>query len=164
MVDIKSFLQERLIKRGELTKEMQSLNKKVLEEKTKYKEVILYSIPLTETLVSFRKEQLDNLFSSLSQPSTGLFLREIYFYYKEDLYNTGDDGPQYLFDVCIKFKFNNKDFDGDISMTDLTFDDEGKRISEQVMGVGYDPCFKSVEKYIEVRDTLKIIVEELKNI
>jgi hypothetical protein len=152
--DIKAFLQKREDRKDELNQEIANLKTKLKDELEKNKEVILYTVEFQETIIFFGEQQKHNFFSHLKFPETGLFLREIEIVHKE---HTTMLDLEYENAVVIKFKFNQKEFDGQILLENLGFNDEKMRVSEQITGLGFDPNFVSKEKYFEFKETLKLL-------
>jgi hypothetical protein len=161
--DLSVLFKERKAKALELNTESEALAKKFEKEAKVHEETLLFSVSFDEIVVTFGKQQMDNLFPHCEYPAGGLFLREVRFVHIEEV---DSNELKYLTSVRVQFLFNEKSFNHDVLLHCLAFDDQYLRVSEQVVGLGTNPRFASKEKYEEVRDVLieisKKIFEELK--
>ncbi|MBP6974558.1 MAG: hypothetical protein KBB54_01295 [Candidatus Pacebacteria bacterium] len=156
--DIATFLKQRSTKASELNKESDALTKKLEKEAEENKEILLFSVPFNEIVVTFGKQQMDNLFQRCEYPAGGLFLREVRFVHIETV---ASNQLRYFTSIRVKFLFSRECFNHDMSFQCLAFDDEHMRVSEQVVGLGTNPRFANKEKYEEVRDVLTEIATKL---
>lgn len=157
--NIADFLKKRNAVKTKLNNEIKILTEKLQTEAENNEKRILFSIPFDETTVTFGKQQMKNFFDDVELPKEGLFLREIkiaHVEYAEDM------GFEYCSDIKIQFEFSDDYFNGKISLEHLGFNDEKQRISEQIVGLGFNPCFANAIKYEEMRDTLRNIRETIK--
>lgn len=152
--NIADFLKKRNAVKKEFNNDIEILTEKLLAEVDNNKETILFSIPFNETLVTFGRQQISNIFKEYDLPKEGLFLREIKIVHTEYL---GDIEFKYCSNIKIQFEFSDWVFNGDISLDCLGFNDEKQRISEQIAGLGFDPTFMDAVKYQEMKDILKKI-------
>lgn len=157
--NVADFLKKRNAIKKELNNEIKTLVEKLQTEAENNEEKILFSIPLNETTVTFGEQQMRNFFDNIETPEEGLFLREIKITHTE---YTEEINIEYCSDIKIQFEFNDANFNGEISLDHLGFNDEQQRISEQVVGLGFNPRFANVIKYQEMRDTLRNIREIIK--
>lgn len=157
--DIPAFLKQRKIAKNGFNRRIKNLLRKLKIEAEKHKKTVLFSVTFSKTIVFFGEQQRENLFHRLYYPEKGLYLKEIQIVLIEYL---ADNSLEYENNIDIHFKFNKKDFDGRISIDRLGFNDEKKRIFEQVHGVGYDPFFESKEKYFLVKNCLIEMYEKVK--
>jgi len=160
ITDMVTFFEKRNAKKLEFNKEIKALKKKLQTEAKKNKETILFSIPLDETIVFLGKQLRENLYQNfdLDYPETGLFLKEIKIVHVEYI---GDTRFKYQNNIIIQYKFEKECFNNYISLYNLGFDDEKRRIVEQTIGLGFDPCFADEEKYFEVKDLLKMLKNKI---
>ncbi|MFA5933789.1 MAG: hypothetical protein WC795_01010 [Candidatus Paceibacterota bacterium] len=150
------FLKQRTVKQLAFNKEIEDLTLRLKAEK---QGVILFSIQLEETIVFLNEQLRDNFYKSIDYPGTGLFLREIKIIHHEYF---DELKLKYWNNIIILFEFDKEHFNNSISLRNLGFNDEKKRISEQVVGLGFDPEFADEEKYLAVRDALREVREKIK--
>jgi hypothetical protein len=123
---------------------------------------VLYELPLEETIVFLGEQQRDNLFSGIQYPESGLFLRKLTIFLKENVGDAG--GLKYYIDIRIRCTFDREGFNNrwsEFSFDKLSFDDEDVRFLENSMGVCLDPRFASKEKYEQIKESLLTIRKEL---
>ncbi|MBP6857633.1 MAG: hypothetical protein KBC11_00330 [Candidatus Pacebacteria bacterium] len=150
--NLEDFFKSRSSKKTELNNEIQELIIKLKKEAKKHEEILLYSLQLDEIITFLGKQLRENFYSNFVYPETGLFLRQIDFVHREYI---GDLGLKYWNNVLILFKFNDERFNGEMSLSSLGFNDEKLRITEQVVGLGFDPSFADKDKYLLVKTLLK---------
>lgn len=147
--EFEAFLKARAAVKNTFNQELKVLTEKMNDAASKNKEVVLLSLPMTNTLISLRKQTLDNLFSFEKEfyPEHGLFLNEIQIIYREYI---GNIGSQFCSNIEIKFCFNDKRFNNawsSFSLGKLSFNDEKLRFADNSMGVCLDPDFLDDKKY-----------------
>ncbi len=159
--DLGKFLKERSLKKTELNTELTSVLDKLKLESEGYKEKLLFSVPLTETIVFLNEQILNNLFcnNNGSYPKTGLFLREIDVVYNEFISEAHYN--MYRASISFVFNFDRSEFNYEVSVGSLEFNDEDSSLSQQIMGIGFDPSFADKDKYIFVRDVLRDLKDKV---
>ncbi len=156
--NLAALFKERAAKAEELNKESADLTKKFEKEAEENKEILLFSAPFNEVVVTFGQQQIHNLFLHCEYPAGGLFLREVRFVHLETV---ASNQLRYFTSIRVQFLFSEKCFNHHVSLQCLQFDDDEMRVSEQVVGLGTNPRFANKEKYLEVRDVLTDITEKL---
>ncbi|MFA4942294.1 MAG: hypothetical protein WC564_01490 [Patescibacteria group bacterium] len=157
--NLKVFLEERAAKLRFLNAEIEDLKLRLNKEADDYKETVLFSIPMEETIVLLNQQILDNFFSGCEYPASGIFLREIKIIRTEYI---EDKDFEYCHNVIARFEFNKECFNTHISINKFAYDEERQDINEETMGVGFDPHFVDKEKFTEVINALMAAQKRIK--
>ncbi len=158
--DIPAFLKQRKEEISTLNSEAKALVEKMETMVKEHRVTILVTVPFTEVLTTFAKQQMVNFFPGLSLPEGGLFLKKVDFVHVERVSKENLRAP-YQSDIRIGFSFNDERFNSFVILEKLGFNDEDQRVAEQVSSLGYDPHFVSPQKYKEVKDILREVRSNL---
>lgn len=156
--NLTDLFKKRHLRKIEINDEITSLRTKITRELEENKEVVLFTVNPEETIVFLGEQLRHNCYIGIHYPEAGLFLRKIEFVFRESV---TDFFLEYLNDIIIKFEFNIPEFNGEMSLKTLGFNDIKNRISQQIPGLGFNPQFADSGKYMTVRDTLREIREKI---
>lgn len=161
--DLSQFFKTRKAERDAFNSQLLQLNASMTADAAKYEEVVLFSLPMSNTLIKLSEQTLSNLFSSVEKfyPEQGLLLNEIRIIYQEYI---GDIEPKYCSDIKVKFCFDDDQFNNrwsSFSLGNLCFNKEQLQLINDSIGVCLNPYFVDSEKFYYVRKELNDVVAKL---
>lgn len=152
------FLRKRNQAKIKLNQEFNSLKRKFEYALKKRGETILFSIPLTETIVFLNPNVIKTHFpDDLYYPEEGLFLREIEIMHCEFITKELEYGNT----IMAKFKFNIDGFNFSIPLKKMNPNAIGTIIEDRENSVGYDPEFPNGEKFKEIWNALNDVIKQI---
>lgn len=158
--NLADFLERQKNQELELNNKIQVLIQELKEKKGE--PTILFSQKFEETVFHL-SEDIRGVFDYQyhKYPENGLFLRSL-----EIVHNNSVGNIELSFSgfISLVVKTNDENWNGEIPLSRVAWDDEDFRIVENSMGHCYEPRFSSKEKYFEVRSFIQAIQDQLKTV
>lgn len=148
--DIPEFFAQRAARRNQLNHKIAALKKELEMEAENNCNNIIFSIPLSETFITFTRHHTD------ANPQTIHALETIEIIQAETILNSPDK-YEYGEDIIIRFKFNIESFNVLIRLNALEWHNGLGTIGSRKTQPPLKICFREIRNYFAIQETINRI-------